>query len=102
MMTDSPPREPAPMLTVRKAWLRLTRKSKHRTSAPTDNAIRTERLRIAHERGQEPIAEAVILGALRLADKKKLSAEVARIEREEFDEPLIVVPDPPVEHEPGS
>jgi hypothetical protein len=94
MMTDSaqPVRDAA--------WRELPRIVTHRTSAPTDAAIRATAAAVAGRRGLRTTADAVILAALRLAAPEgefpeALFAEVERIESQQW---TIPAPTP----EPGS
>jgi hypothetical protein len=95
MMTDSPP----PLQRVRKPFRELVRKSKHRTSAPTDAKLRGAVYNIGAERGRATVPDAVILAALRLVGFKALLAEVERVEAEEFE---VEAATPAAEHEPGA
>lgn len=64
------------------AWAQLVRITKHRTSAPTDAALRRAIGDIAKRRGARPNADAVLLAALRLADPAALAVEVRKIENQ--------------------
>lgn len=83
MMTDearatAPPTVP---------WRELARISKHRTSAPTDAAVRSAAATITAARdGRAASVDSVFLAALRIAqrDPERLRREVERIEGERF------------------
>ncbi len=77
MMTTERPTEAV-------AWGALDRRTKHRTSAPTDRAVRAAVADLAG-RGRRPNADAVILAALRLVDPAALRAEVRKVEAETHD-----------------
>lgn len=79
-----------------KTWRQLRRVSSHRTSKPTDEAIRRAVGEIAATRGSAPHADALILAAVRLASKdmKTLADQVREIETDRY-------PGPPP-HDPGS
>lgn len=79
-------------------WKQLPRTPSHRTSKPTDEAIRRAVGEIAAARGSAPFVDAVILASLRLAtrgDLNPLMDAVREIETGTY--PAVRVP-----HDPGS
>lgn len=79
-------------------WRRLRRVNSHRTSRPTDEAIRKAVGEIAAERGNAPAVDAVILAAVRMAVRNmgSLLDAIREIEQAGYQ----AAPPPP--HEPGA
>lgn len=102
MGTGTGPKQPAPPAPEQVPFKRLPRSNKHRTSQPTDDAIRAAVWVVTRERGgNDPLVEAVILACVRMATQtdrqlERLIAEVTRIEAEVF-----MVKPRPGSHDPG-
>lgn len=94
MMTDSPPQNSTEIRPFRQ----LRRASKHRTSWPTDKALRTAVVSVGSIPGGHVMAEEVILAALRRLTPSELRAEIKLIRGEQF----AAEDDADTEHEPGA
>lgn len=94
---------PSPQ-SLRVGWKQMRRINAHRTSRPTDDAIRRMAGLIASERGKAPHVDAVILAAMRLATERAPVADwLEAVRAIEADTYVVRVLDgEPIEpHEPG-
>lgn len=95
-------RRPATPAPEKVPFRRLSRSNRHRTSLPTDDAVRAAAWVVTRERGgNAPYVDAVILACVRMAtqtDKQieRLISEVTRIEAEVF-----TIQPRPGSHDPG-
>lgn len=90
-----PPRQPEPATVRQVTWQQLRRVNAHRTCRVTDETIRRVIGEITAARGAKPIADTVILAALRVAMRvpETLADAVREVETATYAGP--------VPHEPG-
>jgi hypothetical protein len=93
-MADSTGTQPAEVVT----WRRLRRVNVHRTSEPTNTALRSLAGEIMARRGAAPWIDAVILAALRIAAAEPIERLMDMVREVETD----TYPQPRIHREPGA